>query len=120
MEEQVTTIKHNDLTSHIERQPRDQQLIDNDKAILDTMQQSLLQKLEQGIPIDREEIQEYVQFKDSYTKSQKDHASTTQLVLRNVYEGVDPDSFNTDEMSVGVRRFIESISKRREEDEHDE
>lgn len=117
MEEQVTIIKHNDLTSHIERQPTDQQLIDNDKAILDTMQQSLLWKLEQGISIDREEIQEYVQFKDSYTRSQKDHASTTQLVLRNVYEGVDPDSFNTDEMSVGARRLIESLHTRRQEED---
>jgi hypothetical protein len=120
MEEQIVKVKHNDLTSHIERQPRDQKLIDNDKLILETMQQALLQKLEFGQEITREEIQEYVQFKDSYVKSQKEHAATTQTVLRNVYEGVDPDAFNHEELSAGARRLIESLRERRQTDKEDE
>lgn len=117
LDEQVLMVKKNDLQAHLERQSTDNNHIDNDQALLSQMQADILSRVEKGQTISKEQLTEYLSFKDSYMKSQKEHAATTQLVIKNVYAGVDADKFNTDEMSIGARRLVESIQQRRDEND---
>ena len=64
-----------------------------------------------------EEIQNYTSAKESYHRSNKEHAVTSQTILRNASEGIDLDKVDSDTLSIGAKRFIESIRERRKKEQ---
>lgn len=115
VEKQKIAIITSDLEAHIQRQPEDQALLDDDLYITRHLQRQLRQQLEQGTPLQRQEIQDYTTLKDSYHKANKDHTTTSQNLLRNAKEGIDPDRYDTSKMSPAARAFIEQLQQGRED-----
>ena len=88
--------------------------------MLDLIQKNLKQQLEEDHTPTREQTTIYTALKDSYTKTKKDHATTTQTILRTITDGVDPDKFDTEHMSLGAKRLVEDLRRIREGENTDD
>jgi hypothetical protein len=115
VEKQKITIIKNDLEAHIQRQQKDQQLLDGDQYILEILQNLIIQQTDNGTLPCKEDIQNYTTIKDSYHKANKDHSITSQNLIRNAKEGINPDRYDKENMSPAALKFLETLQHNREE-----
>lgn len=115
IEQQTIALVITDLEAHIQRQPEDQALIDDDQYITRQLQKQLRQTIDNDQPIQKEDIQNYTTMKDSYHKSNKEHTITTQTIIRNIHEGIPLDKLDTTQMSPAAIRFLETLQHNRDE-----
>ena len=116
LHDEILAIKKKQLESYLEQEDNDQEIITDDQYITRQIQQNIKKKINKDEVIDKDEATIYTTVKESYMKTKKDHAVTTQTVIKTTVEGTSFDNINTDELSPGARNLIESINRRRQEE----
>ncbi len=112
LEEQELIIKKRLLDSMIQKQQTDNEILQDDQDKIRTLQRIL-----QPETIDKDQVNIYTTFKDSYFKNCKDNTQTIQTGLRTVNEGVNADDYDKQELSPAAQRMVEILEQIRDEEQ---
>lgn len=81
------------------------------KIQLDTKQQ-----VDNGT-YDKETLQPYLQSKNAYHNDNYKEAQEDYTILKSMNEGLPPEDYNKDELSLGARRMVEILEQIRDEEQ---
>lgn len=111
LEEQELIIKKRLLDSLLKKQTKDDEILQDDQDKIRTLQTIIKPE-----NIDKDQVQIYTDFKDSYFKNCKDNTQTIQTGLRTVNEGVNIDDYNKQELSPAAQKMVDVLKEIRDED----
>ena len=113
--EKELIIKSRRLDAYIQRQNKDETLLDKDQEITIDLQTRILEPLLNGKQPSKEDLQTYMQKLDAYQKANKDQATTTLTTLKSISEGINTEEYIKEGISPAAQQLLLGLEKRRQQ-----
>ena len=113
--EKELIIKNRRLDAYLQRQNKDETLLDKDQEITIDLQTHILESLMNGNLPDPKQLQTYIQKLDAYQKANKDNATTTLTTLKSISEGINTQDYIKEGISPAAQQLLLGLEKRRQQ-----
>jgi len=115
LDSQKIEIIQNDFQSRLNRQSKDHQLSEKLQRLAEHDIDNAIKMIDKGQPLTDKQYQNITTSTHNYQDQTKASNKDTYDVLRSAKENIDPDRYNTEDIPVGAKQFIQILKEGRNE-----